>query len=107
MILNFSFVTKNYISFFLRIHSDNNIDNSIEILSTWLVNKGNEYHGIEINFDKESNGFEDENGIADWSTQRFLHVINLREKSLIAGSNMWADFLWVCVRLLITFILKN
>lgn len=80
---------------YLWIHSDNNIDNSIEILSTWLVNKGNEYHGIEINFDKESNGFEDENGIADWSTQRFLHVINLREKSLIAGSNMWADFLWM------------
>ncbi|XP_076622754.1 glycosyltransferase 25 family member [Colletes latitarsis] len=80
---------------YLWIHSDNNIDNSIEILSTWLESKGNEYHGIEINFDKESNGFEDENGIADWSTQRFLHVINLRERGLNAGSNMWADFVWM------------
>ncbi|XP_053971796.1 glycosyltransferase 25 family member [Hylaeus volcanicus] len=79
----------------LWIYSDNNIDNSIEILSTWLEGESNKYHGVEINFDKKSNGFEDENGIADWSTQRFQHVINLREKGVDAGRNMWADFIWM------------
>ncbi|XP_031840465.1 glycosyltransferase 25 family member isoform X2 [Nomia melanderi] len=76
----------------LCIHSDNNIDNSIEILSTWLESKGNEYHGVDGNLNERSNGFEDEDGIADWSTQRFLHVINLRESCLNAGRNIWADF---------------
>ncbi|XP_076679552.1 glycosyltransferase 25 family member [Andrena cerasifolii] len=79
----------------LWIQSDNNIDKSIEILTTWLKSKGNEYHGVEANFDEKSHGFENENGIAEWSTQRFLHVINLREKSLNAGRNMWADFVWM------------
>lgn len=82
-----------------RIHlwicSDNNIDNSIEILSAWLKNERSKYHGVEINFDEKSNGFEDENEIAHWSPQRFLHVINLREEALHAGRNIWADFIWM------------
>ncbi|XP_043586475.1 glycosyltransferase 25 family member [Bombus pyrosoma] len=82
-----------------RIHlwicSDNNIDNSIEILSVWIKNERSKYHGIEINFDEKSNGFEDENEIAHWSPQRFLHVINLREEALHAGRNIWADFIWM------------
>ncbi|CAK9802533.1 Glycosyltransferase 25 family member [Anthophora plagiata] len=79
----------------LWIHSDNNVDKSIEILSTWLNNQGSKYHGIKIHFDKESNGFEDENDIAHWSAQRFLHMINLREEALNEGRNMWADFIWL------------
>lgn len=82
-----------------RIHlwicSDNNIDNSIEILSAWLKNERSKYHGVEINFDEKSNGFEDENEISHWSPQRFLHVINLREEALHAGRNIWADFIWM------------
>ncbi|XP_076649518.1 glycosyltransferase 25 family member [Halictus rubicundus] len=76
----------------LCIYSDNNVDNSIEILSTWLENRANEYHGIDTSFDGKSNGFDDEDGIADWSSQRFLHVINLRERGLSAGRQLWADF---------------
>lgn len=82
-----------------RIHlwicSDNNIDNSIEILSAWLNNESNKYHGVQINFDEKSKGFDDEKGITNWSAQRFLHVINLREEALKAGRNMWADFIWM------------
>nr|XP_033329451.1 glycosyltransferase 25 family member [Megalopta genalis] len=76
----------------LCIYSDNNIDNSIEILSTWINNRVNEYHGIDKDFNEKSNGFEDEDGVADWSIQRFLHVINLRERGLNAGRQLWADF---------------
>ncbi|XP_043527346.1 glycosyltransferase 25 family member isoform X1 [Frieseomelitta varia] len=79
----------------LWIYSDNNIDNSIEILTLWLNNESSKYHGVEVNFDEASSGFKDENGIAHWSTQRFLHMINLREKALDAGRNIWADFVWM------------
>ncbi|XP_003706615.1 glycosyltransferase 25 family member [Megachile rotundata] len=82
-----------------RIHlwicSDNNIDKSIEILSTWLNRTAKEYHGVETSFDEKSVGFEDENGVAHWSMQRFLHVIKLREAALNAGRNIWADFVWM------------
>lgn len=60
-----------------------------------MNNESSKYHGVEVNFDEESSGFKDENGIAHWSTQRFLHMINLREKALDAGRNIWADFVWV------------
>ncbi|KZC04706.1 PREDICTED: glycosyltransferase 25 family member [Dufourea novaeangliae] len=76
----------------LCIYSDNNIDNSIEILSAWVKSKNNQYHGIDTDFDEKSDGIENEDGIADWSTQRFLHVINLRERGLNTGRNIWADF---------------
>ncbi|XP_076241704.1 glycosyltransferase 25 family member isoform X2 [Calliopsis andreniformis] len=79
----------------LWIQSDNNIDNSIEILSTWCKISNEKYHSIDITFDEESHGFEDEDGIADWSTQRFLHIINLREKALNQARFMWADFIWM------------
>ncbi|KOX78466.1 Glycosyltransferase 25 family member [Melipona quadrifasciata] len=78
----------------LWIYSDNNFDDSIQILTLWLNNEGRKYHGVEANFDLESSGFEDEKGIAHWSPQRTLHVINLREKALNAGRNIWADFIW-------------
>ncbi|CAL7944133.1 unnamed protein product [Xylocopa violacea] len=76
----------------LRIYSDNNIDNSIGILSTWLKSQDNKYHVVQINFHEESNGFADEIGITHWSTERFLHVINLREEALNTARNVWADF---------------
>lgn len=79
----------------LWIYSDNNVDNSIQILTLWLNNESRKYHGVEINFDLESSGFKDEKGIAHWSRQRILHVINLREKALNAGRNIWADFVWM------------
>lgn len=79
----------------LWIQSDNNIDNSIEILSTWIKTESDKYHGVEVNFDEKTHGFEDEDGIADWSTQRFLHIMDLREKALTAGRLMWADFVWM------------
>ncbi|XP_078041605.1 glycosyltransferase 25 family member [Augochlora pura] len=99
----------------LCIYSDNNIDNSIEILSTWIDNRVNEYHGIDTDFNEKSIGFEDEDGVADWSIQRFLHVINLREKGLNAGRQLWADFVLMLdadvfltnPNILDKFVLKN
>lgn len=64
-------------------------------MSTWIKTESDKYHGVEVNFDEKTHGFEDEDGIADWSTQRFLHIMDLREKALTAGRLMWADFVWV------------
>ncbi|KAG7211162.1 hypothetical protein KM043_010486 [Ampulex compressa] len=82
-----------------RIHlwicSDNNVDNSIEILNAWLEVEEKYYHGVYLKLDEKSSGFDDEDGVADWSPQRFTHVIGLREEALNYGRLIWADFLWM------------
>lgn len=91
---------KNCSSFtlFYRIRSDNNSDNSIEIVETWLKNVENSYHTVDSIFDKSSQGFHDEEGISHWSPNRFAHIINLREEALSRAKQMWADYIWVNIK---------
>uniref|UniRef100_A0A0C9RI84 AAEL003481_0 protein n=1 Tax=Fopius arisanus TaxID=64838 RepID=A0A0C9RI84_9HYME len=79
----------------LWIRSDNNIDNSIEILSKWLNKEGKHYHSINARLDSESHGFDDEKGTADWSNDRFTHVINLRQEALDYARESWADYIFM------------
>lgn len=77
------------------IRSDNNIDNSPEILRHWLSSKGQEYHAIDLEMDEESSGLEAEESIADWPLSRFYHIINLREGVLNFAKKIWADYVFV------------
>ncbi|KAK2578642.1 hypothetical protein KPH14_012134 [Odynerus spinipes] len=79
----------------LWIRSDNNIDNSSEVLKTWLAAESNKYHDVNIYIHEESKGFEDENSITDWSSLRFAHVMNLRQEALDYARKIWADFIWI------------
>lgn len=94
-----TYVASNYFKFlictFARISSDNNIDNSTEVLRAWLEKNGPSYHGYKAVLDEESKGFEGERGIADWTVERYLHIINLREAAFRAARAQWADYLWV------------
>lgn len=78
-----------------RIRSDNNIDNSIEILKIWLEKEKTKYHAVDFLFHEETNGFDDEKGIADWSSSRFSHIIKLREEAMNYARKVWADFIFV------------
>lgn len=84
---------KNRISLWIR--SDNNIDDSIEILKKWIEAEKPKYHDVDFLFDEKSNGFADETGIADWSASRFSHVIKLREEAMNHARKMWADFIFM------------
>lgn len=79
----------------LWIRSDNNIDNTSEILKTWLKTESKKYQDVNIYINEESNGFDDESSIADWSNQRFEHIINLRQEALDYARKIWADFIWM------------
>ncbi|KAK0177237.1 hypothetical protein PV328_001313 [Microctonus aethiopoides] len=79
----------------LWIRSDNNVDNSIEILNVWLNEQKFNYHSVNVVTDNESKSNENEESIADWTTNRFIHVINLREEALNFGRNIWADYLFM------------
>lgn len=83
-----------YVNYF-RIRSDNNVDNSIEILNEWISSRGEMYHSLNVYLNTSSTGFEDESSIADWSLRRFAHVIDLREQALDYARKIWADFILV------------
>lgn len=84
---------KNRITLWIR--SDNNIDNSIEILKAWLEKEKRKYHAVDFLFYEESKGFDDEKGVADWSPKRFSHVIKLKEEAINHARKMWADFVFI------------
>ncbi|XP_014225568.1 glycosyltransferase 25 family member [Trichogramma pretiosum] len=79
----------------LWIQSDNNIDNTIKVLNTWIDEQGSSYHSINVTLDKKSKGFKNEEGIADWDSSRFEHIILLRERILDQARRMWADFVFM------------
>lgn len=93
----------NFILFF-RICSDNNIDNTNEILRAWLAEESEKYHTVDIYIDEKSNGFEDEESNTDWSLLRFTHVINLRQEALNYARKIWADFIWVILNVKMLYI---
>lgn len=87
---------KDRISLFIR--SDHNIDNSIEIIDTFLNHSSGKYHSI--NFKGKStplvNGtYFNQESVADWTIDRFLHVIKLKQEGLDYGRKIWADFVFV------------
>ncbi|KAI4482603.1 hypothetical protein M0804_008456 [Polistes exclamans] len=79
----------------LWIRSDNNIDNTSEVLRAWLAEESEKYHTIDTFIDDNSNGFEDEKSSTNWSPLRFKHVINLRQEALDYARKIWADFIWM------------
>lgn len=56
---------------------------------------------VNATLDEESHGHDDEKGIADWSSKRFEHIINLREEVLDYARRIWADFIFVWINLTI------
>ncbi|EZA57456.1 Glycosyltransferase 25 family member [Ooceraea biroi] len=79
----------------LWICSDNNVDNSIEILNKWISSESEKYHSLNVYLNASSTGFRDERASTDWSPHRFAHVIDLRERALNHARQIWADFIWM------------
>ncbi|KAK9732225.1 hypothetical protein QE152_g13032 [Popillia japonica] len=75
----------------LRIRSDHNIDNTVEILEKWIVSVQHQYHSINSEF-VDSDSYSDEQGPNDWSRLRFENVISLRESALNYARRVWADY---------------
>lgn len=98
----------NNYQFVYRIRSDHNSDRSIEILKVWVESVRKRYHSIHTEFDENETYFPDERGPAHWTTERFTHVINLKEAALNFARRKWADYLLVrCYIALFTRCLTN
>lgn len=85
-------------NFYFRIYSDFNEDNSIEIIEKWVKKHYFEYKRLYITTNSSSGTLHnDEATCVQWTPEHFKHVINLREKALEFGRQMWADYVFVSI----------
>lgn len=84
-----------------RIRADHNDDNSIEIINLWLSRVTKEYHEVNYKNDVDNEdyanvsvAFEATNKTI-WTSERFNHVIKLKEEALNYARAVWADYIFV------------
>lgn len=80
-----------------RIKSDQNQDQSLEIMNKWVSSVEKSYHHIYHELTTSSPSAVDDKIPTNWTEERFKHIINLREEAMDKGRELWADFVWVIV----------
>ncbi|GFS64159.1 glycosyltransferase 25 family member [Trichonephila inaurata madagascariensis] len=77
----------------LWIRSDHNIDNTNDVLKTWLVANRKFYHSVDFSYEEHPESFSDGTGVFEWSSSHFEHLIHLKETALLAARKLWADYI--------------
>lgn len=95
MLLNFCF----------SIRSDHNADNTLDVLKTWIDKNKNDYNLVDYVLDEDSREHTD--GLFEWSTEHFKHLIKLKENAISAARKMWADYIFVSKMLCIGITEQN
>lgn len=78
-----------------RIRSDHNEDDSIAITKLWLNRVKPLYHNVDFAYNETEKSFNFSANRVDWSTDRFAHIISLKEEALQFARKSWADFVFV------------
>lgn len=78
-----------------RFRSDNNEDNTPEILRTWSGLVSLQYHHIDMEIQKNSSKRPNETSPTSWPIERHVTIIDLKEKGLNYAREIWADYVFV------------
>lgn len=81
----------------LRFRSDHNEDNTNEVILHWLFKSSHLYHHVDFEEQSEPKRWVNESSIFQWPDERHLHIIELKEKALNFGREIWADYVFVSV----------
>lgn len=79
-----------------RIRSDHNEDNTLDVLINWLASSANDYHNVNVEYDKEKKRRRSETSPTHWPTERHMDLIRLKEEGLEYARASWADYVFVC-----------
>lgn len=80
---------------FYRIQSDYNTDDSLDILTEWLLNVQPLYHSVHKVLDDTTQRHQNESSPFDWPRARFDHLISLKEQAMRDAKQIWADYIFV------------
>lgn len=79
-----------------RIRSDHNEDNTLNVLINWMALSANDYHSVNIEYDRVVERRPTETSPTHWPTERHLDLIRLKEEGLKYARSSWADYVFVC-----------
>ncbi|XP_062515795.1 procollagen galactosyltransferase 1-like isoform X2 [Corticium candelabrum] len=74
----------------IGVLTDHNIDNTSAMLHEWVMNVEVLYHSVSL-IDTNDVVYNSEPLV--WNDERYLHIMNLRERSLNEARRQWADFI--------------
>lgn len=87
-------------TFYSRIRSDHNEDETGEVLNQWLYKWSKAYHHVDIEYDNTTKRRASETSQTHWSDERYLEVIRMKEEALNYGRKIWADYIFVSCNIL-------
>lgn len=79
----------------LWIRSDHNEDNSDEIVERWLNQTASEYHSVNVRLGGVATKQKSNFAMFEWTDERYMHIIKLKEEALQQAKKMLADYILV------------
>lgn len=77
-----------------RIATDNNVDNTSGILNEWASNVRDVYSAVTVEESADPE-YSPDGGLYEWTDERYIHIIALRQKALDYARRTWADNVFV------------
>lgn len=90
-----------------RLRTDHNEDQTIEVLYQWLYKWSKAYHHVDIEYDNTTQQRQSETSPTQWSDERYLDVIRMKEEALNYGRKIWADYIFVSAILSVCLNLRR
>ncbi|CAG0914322.1 unnamed protein product [Notodromas monacha] len=78
----------------LWIRSDHCEDQTGYLLQLWINSRSHLYHSVHFRHSASPTSYPDELSAADWSNERFKHLIRLKEEAFLEARRAWADYVW-------------
>ena len=80
---------------FVRIQTDHNEDNTLQVLQTWKNNVEKIYHKIELRHQEEPKSYSDAKGPNQWTATRYLNLLKLKQNAFDEARKDGSDYIFV------------
>jgi len=72
--------------------ADHNHDNSVEVINKWLQLYRYSYHSTHFDVEDTEIVYKNQLGDLDWTDERYIHLMKLKQRNLEQAFDKWADF---------------
>lgn len=93
--------------FVFSIQTDHNEDQTYNVLQKWKENMQRYYHRIILKHEAEPILYKDSISPNQWTEERYLKVLQLRQNALQEARNQWADYILVSIFLYFFYFYKS
>lgn len=94
-IFKFHCVFNKYLFLSVRIQTDHNEDDTLQVLQTWKENIHKLYHKIELRHQEEPKSYSDAKGPNQWTSTRYLNLLKLKQNAFDEARKDGSDYIFV------------